>query len=242
MCLMSALARLLVLSGLGWLASNFMKRSPSKRPAPPSAPKTLFEWNDDRTFEWYLTRRTGYSTGARDSYSRYDQTIASVSAGAIVLSITFLKDVGYTPTSIPWLYASWIAFLVAGGASLYSLRTSADSDIERLSQLELLCKGKETNETKATQLGQRTVKLNQASFVFFLAGILLAIMFAFVNYPVLGGKEWLPIEKPAATPAYQKSDPRALAPAPKDPAPMPKPLPATSKDSSSKKSSNTGSP
>jgi hypothetical protein len=184
---MGFVAWLLLIVGLAWAI-------PRRRRAPRNTPPadTLFEWTEDRKFEWYLTRRSGYSSGARDSYSRYDQTIASVSAGAIVLSITFLKDIGYTSQSIPWLYGSWISFLAAGGLSLYSLRTSADSDIERLAELERLVRGKKPEipekdgKTRAEKLGESTVLLNRASLGFCLLGITLAMMFAFLNYPLFG--------------------------------------------------------
>jgi hypothetical protein len=132
-----------------------------------------------------MQRRNGYSAGARDSYQRYDQTIATVSAGAIVLSITFLKEVGYTALSIPFLYGSWFTFLIAGGASLISLRTSADCDIENLFQLEQLCATGRTDPTKAKRLGALTVRLNRASLTTFVFGILLMMIFAFMNFSVL---------------------------------------------------------
>lgn len=152
-------------------------------PAPEEKP--WFDWSNDLKFQWYMEWRNGYSAGARDSYSRYDQTIAGVSAGAIVLSITFLKDLGYTPTSLKLLYASWIVFLVAGGASLYSLRTSADCDIENLTQLENLRKTGKIKPERAKSLGRKTVVLNRISLGSFVLGILLVILFAFANYSVL---------------------------------------------------------
>lgn len=184
---MIGLKRLLICVAVGCLVSKPGK-NPAPRPTP--KPKTLFEWDDERLFQWYLSRRSGYSTGARDSYSRYDQTIASVSAGAIVLSITFLKDIGYSPTSIPWLYGSWIAFLFSGGFSLFSLRTSADTDIENLYQLENMCKGAKIDDSKARLLGKQTERLNQASLGFVVTGILLAMIFAVINYSTLGGSRW----------------------------------------------------
>ena len=144
-----------------------------------------FEWTNELKFNWYMQRRSGYSAGARDSYQRYDQTIAGVSAGAIVLSITFLKDVGYAAPSIPFLYLSWLAFLVAGGASLTSLRTSADTDIERLHQLETLCATGRSDETRARRLGRWTVRLNHLSLFAVILGILFMMSFAAVNYRVL---------------------------------------------------------
>ncbi|MEA2465086.1 MAG: hypothetical protein QOJ98_2833 [Acidobacteriota bacterium] len=218
---MAGFVRGVIFVALGWALSRYSKK-PARKATPEPKTTGLFPWNDERAFEWYMAKRTGYSNGARDSYSRYDQTIASVSAGAIVLSITFLKDIGYTAWSIPWLYASWIAFLVAGGASLFSLRTSADFDIEQLSDLEALRDGivTKSEDRKATEYGKRTVMLNKYSLGFFVAGVFLAIMFALINYPVLGGKQWK-AEKEARKTAPQRVEIHVLSAA--SPADQPTP-------------------
>lgn len=235
---MGILLRILLAIGLGRIVAGWTrpKAAPPPAPAPdPNEPKPWFDWTNDLKFEWYMQRRNGYSAGARDSYSRYDQTIAGVSAGAIVLSMTFLKDLDYTPESLRLLYASWIVFLIAGGASLYSLRTSADHDIEHLFQLEKLRKTGKINDAKAKELGRKTVFLNRVSLFSFVLGIFLIILFAFANYSVLEAKNWQakeqeaqekegqePPEPPASSP--ENAAPRQLS---RNPLPAPAPPPGT---------------
>jgi len=186
---------------------------PPTPPPEPAAKKPLYEATDDRKFQWYMEKRKGYSSGARESYQRYDQTIATVSAGAIVLSITFLKDIGHTPTSLPWLVASWIAFLVAGGVGLWSLRTSADSDIQRLAALEAIRIGDDYTEfeNKGTRLGELTVLLNKISIWAFMLAILLMMIFAYVNVSHLGGADCPPTAKAASEKAASQAPTSANA-------------------------------
>lgn len=173
---------------------------PEAQPTTPAKQKKpLYEATDDLKFQWYMERRKGYSSGARESYQRYDQTIATVSAGAIVFSITFLKDIGHTSQSLPWLFASWFAFLVAGGVGLMSLRTSADGDMERLAGLEALKGGDDHTEyeKRGQRLGQLTVLLNTVSLWSFLFGIFLMMIFAYVNVSNLRGSGCPPTETAA---------------------------------------------
>jgi len=196
-----------------------------------SPDKPFFEWTNELRFQWYMERRNGYSAGARDSYQRYDQTIATVSAGAIVLSITFLKDVGFVAPSIPFLYASWFAFLLAGGASLISLRTSADCDIENLSQLERLRNTGNYDGTKAQRVGAATVRLNNFSLGAFVFGILLMMIFAFMNYEVLDRDSGANVRKTQLT--TRDGQRRKLEPANTSAAPPIISLPATKSPSGS---------
>jgi len=190
-------------------------------PSTDEAKTPLYEATDEHRFQWYMERRKGYSAGARESYQRYDQTIAAVSAGAIVLSITFLKDIGHSPQSLPWLLLSWGAFLSAGGAGLMSLRTSADCDMQHLNALEALKDGNDCSgdEDKAGSLGKLTVLLNNVSLVSFLLGILLMMVFACVNVSNFGGEDCPPAKAAPAKAAPAKAanqappQPRKVSPA-----------------------------
>jgi hypothetical protein len=207
--------------------SDIPPRDAERTPADATTEAPWFDWTNELRFEWYMQRRNGYSSGARDSYQRYDQTIATVAAGAIVLSITFLKDIGYTEISIPFLYASWIAFLAAGGASLISLRTSADCDIERLHQLERLRATGKCNEEKAQRLGTLTVKLNHVSISAFVVGVLLMMIFAFTNYSVF--------RKPTPQVATTQKGTASVQPASAIPAKSSRTTPGTTTTASSAK-------
>jgi hypothetical protein len=206
--------------------------SPAASAAPPpssanpaeEARKKLYEDKDEFRFQWYMERRKGYSSGARESYSRYDQTIAAVSASAIVLSINFVKDIGHEQTSIPWLLGSWMLLLVAGGTSLISLRTSADCDLANMTALECLRQGRDYKklEESAQRLGKRTELLNSIAIRTMLGGIFLMMVFAVWNVMTLGESECPPLERvvreglvPGRTPGQKGPIPPAgTAPAP----------------------------
>lgn len=208
---MGGFVQRLLLIGAGWFFWRWWK-NPSRSK---DSKKPYIDWTDERKFQWFLNRRTGYSTGARESYSRYDQTIAGFSAGTIVLSITFLKEIGYTAWSIPFLYLAWVAFLIAVWYGLLSLRTSGEHDLEQISQLENLCMDRKRDMRRTQELGRDITKYNKIAVRSFMAGIVLAVVFAFVNFPLLGGKKWQ-AEKEAQRAAPQKLEVVLVAPAPKE--------------------------
>ena len=143
-----------------------------------AAPVPPFEFTDERRFELYMEERKGYATGARDAYQRFDQTIVGLSAGAIVVSISFMKDFGRTPGSLPWLFASWAFFLIASLCAFLSLLTSGEADRERKKQLDCLAESGECDESKADSLGFKTVWLNYIALTMCILGVALIIVFA----------------------------------------------------------------
>src|SRR5437899_11310201 len=64
---------------------------------PEEEAQLLFEFTDERKFQLYAERRKGYSEAAREAYARFHQTIIGLSAGAVILSVTFSKDIGRVP-------------------------------------------------------------------------------------------------------------------------------------------------
>jgi hypothetical protein len=55
---------------------------------------------------------------------------------AAKFSITFMKDIGHIPASLPWLFAASGSFLVASLCAFISLLTSGETDRERRKQLD----------------------------------------------------------------------------------------------------------
>jgi hypothetical protein len=213
-------------------------------PAEDAEATGIFEFTDDRKFELYMQQRKGYQDGARDAYQRFDQTVVALSGGTIVLSITFLKDIGHVPWSIPWLIASWAAFLVASYSAFVSLRTSGESDRERLKQLDCSVENGVCDETEAKRLSAKTVKLNERSLRFCIAGVILILIFALQNFVVMGGGLWQKAEKegnheatkssptPPANSSKEKVPPATVSAessksAPTKPAVSSQPIPAT---------------
>lgn len=171
--------------------------APLSAPETPTAPTTPFQSTEERRFELYMHERENYTKGARDAYQRFDQTIVALSGGSIVLSITFMKDIGHIPSSLPWLFAAWGSFLVASLCAFISLLTSAETDRERRKQLDCTAWEGQCDETKAERFGRITTGLNYAALTTCILGVILIIVFATYNLMCEGGERW-PKEKAKA--------------------------------------------
>lgn len=158
-----------------------------------------FEFTEDRAFELYMEQRKAYIQGARDAYQRFDQTIVALSGGALVLSISFMKDLGFLPQSLPCLFASWACFVIATLCAFVSLLTSGEGDRERANQLELLVMTGRSNEARADRLSRMTVRLNYSALVFCISGVLLIIAFGTYNLISKGDQQWLKEHRPSVT-------------------------------------------
>jgi hypothetical protein len=134
-----------------------------------------------------MQQRQGYAAGARDAYQRFDQTIIALSAGSIVLSISFMKDIGHLPDSLPWLFGSWTCFLIASLSAFLSLLTSGEADRERIKQIDCLVGTGTCDEAVAERLGRTTSRLNYTALSFCIIGVILIIVFATYNLLNVGG-------------------------------------------------------
>jgi hypothetical protein len=184
--------------------------SPPELPAEDQELTTPFESTEDRRFALYMHERENYTKGARDAYQRFDQTIVGLSAGSIVLSINFMKDIGHAPESLPWLFGSWACFLVASFCAFISLLTSGEADRERRTQLDCLVETGDCNEEKANRLGQITSRLNYSALSFCIVGVILIIAFASYNLLYAGGNQWP--EKPTKVRAETTTQPAPPGP------------------------------
>lgn len=87
-------------------------------------------------FELYLQERTRLTSAKQEAAKSYDQTILTFSAGAIGLSITFLKEIAPRAHAPRLLYASWIFFAVAMLSTLYSLLASQRASEDQIADLD----------------------------------------------------------------------------------------------------------
>jgi hypothetical protein len=173
-----------------------------------------FEFTDDRAFELYIEQRKAYIQGARDAYQRFDQTIVALSGGSIILSVSFMKDLGFLPPSLPCLFASWGCFVIATLCAFISLLTSGEGDRERVNQLELLVNTGISDETRADRLGRVTARLNYSGLVFCIAGVLLIIAFGTYNLIAKGEQQWPKEHRPSTVPPPRPAPASTQAPAP----------------------------
>jgi hypothetical protein len=89
-----------------------------------------------KAYELYLADRTRLATAKLESAKSYDQTILTLSGGAVALSITFLEKLVHRPSVVWLLYASWICFGVAMLCTLYSLLASQRAVHEEIRKLD----------------------------------------------------------------------------------------------------------
>jgi hypothetical protein len=169
------------------------------------------EFTDDRRFQLYLQQRKGFGAGARDAYQRFDQTIAALSGGSIVVSITFFKDIGHSPESLPWLFGSWICFLVASLCAFISILTSGEAHLNEIQQLDCLVLSGTCDESKAESLRKTTRRLNYFALTFCIVGVVLIIVFATQNLLHMGGDPWTDAKR-TTPPSSKSTAPAAVAP------------------------------
>jgi hypothetical protein len=196
-------------------------RTETTQQAPPADDgELLFEFTEERRFQLYAERRKGYSEAARDAYTRFHQTLIGLSAGGVILSITFAKEIGRAPESIPWLVWGWFGILAGGAATFAALITSGEADRERIRQIDCLATTSKCDETRANRLGTITVVLNWIATFLCLLGIALLVKFATINISKPGGDHW---RQEKAVPANQAAPSSTAAPPPRK-APSPPPL------------------
>jgi hypothetical protein len=135
---------------------------------------------DRRTYQQYLDERKLLIDGERAGGEGFDKTLLTLCAGAIALSVTFVEKVGSAGIFKPLLYVSW-GILVLG--LLLNVRAFL---LLQNSYSRLLRMNDELYERGTTLLGNpfrtRVGELNQYSFWCFVAGIVLLLLFAGVNY------------------------------------------------------------
>jgi hypothetical protein len=193
--------------------------APVAEPDPPGASseeeEALFEFTDDRRYELYVERRKRYSDGAREAYHRLHQAIIGVSAGAIILSITFLKDIAKAPVSLAWLVSSWGFILVGALFAFFALIASAEGDRERIIQIDCLARTSKCDESRADRLGIWTSRFNYTAVTLCVLGIICMIVFATANVLHLGDSKWAKDEKTAPQSPASTSISETAAPIPR---------------------------
>lgn len=204
------IGRLLFAVGAWVFVRSWKKRPKPSASAPESDVNPVFEFTDERRFQLYMAERENLAKAAREGYQRVDQLIVGVSAGSIVLSINFLKDIGRTPDTLVWLLSSWGCFLVASFCALLSLWSSAERDRDSIVQLDCQVETGTCDETKKQRLSKLTKRLNVAAFFLSTFGVIFLIVFATKNLLHKGDAKWRPKENPAVVapkslPAEQKS-------------------------------------
>jgi hypothetical protein len=140
--------------------------------------------NNNEEYQIYLEERTQLITAERDTAKQFDKAILTLSAGALALSITFIKQIASQPkqNSIYWLIAAWSFFCLSLLSTLISFLTSQaacrnqreilDGDIAKKDDSELVHKNKASSWTNT---------LNYFSIITFILGVVSLIIFSAIN-------------------------------------------------------------
>ena len=133
-------------------------------------------------YSTYLDERRTLVSSELDVAGRFDKSILTLSGGALLLSMTFVKDIASKPHNTWTLFISWLLLAIAISSMLVSLLTS---------QSALRCQRDLLDETLERQpqgssnnrLGAATHRLNIASIVVFIAALSFLSVFIYVNMP-----------------------------------------------------------
>jgi len=129
----------------------------------------------------YLDERRALISAELEVSSRFDKGILTLSGGALLLSMTFVKDIASKPHHTWWLLYSW---LLLGGAicmMLASLLTS-QSGLRR-ARVILEKKLDDSNAKCRNGWGCMTNLLNIASILAFVAALVFMVLFVAANMP-----------------------------------------------------------
>ena len=121
----------------------------------------------------------------KDSAKTFDNAVLFLSAGALGLSLTFMKDFVTEPIYISFLYISWIRLVLALVIIFVSplLSMKASQEQRRINQeYYTTIDDKEPQENRYSKWTWRT---NLWSAVFLITGIIFLGFFVFNNYPQL---------------------------------------------------------
>ena len=134
------------------------------------------------TNEQYFEERKLLLAARQRGYQRADQMIVGGATGALVLSITFLRNLGSAAGLLAsgWLVFAWFLLLVTLLVNLLSNYTSAKSfDVEILRLEARLHKEK----LPENQWEPRTLRCGWSAGLLFVGGIFALAIFAYKNAP-----------------------------------------------------------
>ena len=134
------------------------------------------------TNEQYLEERKLLLAARQRGYQRGDQMIVGGATGALVLSITFLRNLGSEAGLLAsgWLIFAWILLLVTLLLNLLSNYTSAKSFDVEIKRLEAWL---HEEELPANQWEASTLWCGWSAGLLFVGGIVALAIFAYKNAP-----------------------------------------------------------
>lgn len=137
--------------------------------------------NDDSDFQFCVEQRNLLLAARSEAYNKFDRAILLFTGGAIIVSLTVVKDIIPLKTAayITFLTWSWISLAASLIFTVLSFVTSQKAFTKKIELWDKYCF--DNNEEARTQQiiwDKFTNILNLFSLIFFLCGIILLLLFS----------------------------------------------------------------
>jgi len=132
---------------------------------------------EDENYQVYLDERKMLIYAERETAQQFDKAVLTLAAGALALSITFIKHIAPNPKeeSLWFLTAVWVCFSVSILSTLVSFLTSQAACRKYRHLLD------SKSATLIPEAATATNVLNYSSIGFFIFGVLFLVFFTSVN-------------------------------------------------------------
>jgi len=152
-------------------------------------PKRAIQKNDGKEikileYEYYRKERESALEAERNSISSFEKTITYLAAGALGLSIGFVKDIAPTPKYTGILLIAWVSFALSLLFILCGFLVSQNAFRKYVQSLDDEIKGEENEGFRCW--GTLTSISNIASLLGLIFGIVFMAIFTYINLPPAG--------------------------------------------------------
>jgi hypothetical protein len=142
----------------------------------------------DQKYQVYLDERKSLNDAIKETSHQFDKAILTLAAGALALSLTFIKDIAPNPktNTLILLFFAWGAFIISILSTLISFFTSQKACQRQIAILEREFLEEHAQEQLSKMENPYTIytiRLNIVSITFFIFGVLLLIIFSSLNFP-----------------------------------------------------------
>jgi hypothetical protein len=131
----------------------------------------------------YLEERKLLIQAEREASQSFDKAMITLSAGALALSITFIRQLAPTPRDHVFLYVAWIGFILALITILTSFLASQSALRKQRDVIGERYQDKFTDGPSDGFFARLTNCLNWSSIVLFALGVASLTLFAVKNLP-----------------------------------------------------------
>ena len=142
----------------------------------------------EKLVEAYLEERKALVESQHKSSEQYDTHVLTLAAGALGISLVFLKDIAPSPipTSLCWLRCAWGAYVSSLLLTLSSFQVSTKAFIRQRDILDDLIQQKRAGKNHWTKA---VVLMNILSLTAFIIGTATLITFALENIKPQGAQK-----------------------------------------------------